>query len=152
MAEMLQGRPATLAEAVRRDQAGEQAFGPAVAEFLDEFYLDPGPASRAARLVDRPPDCARAERDALLGAIGEHLHRRWRLPGEPPSWTDEPQRFLHTPLFPDGADAMKAWLIAESPLAFRRRMIFVEAEPLRRARMPQDERWRTFETLRTGIS
>ncbi len=31
---------------------------------------------------------------------------------------------------------MKALLIAESPVAFRRRLIFTEAEPLRRARMP----------------
>jgi hypothetical protein len=29
-----------------------------------------------------------------------------------------------------------ALLIAESPIAFRRRLIFTEAEPLRRARMP----------------
>jgi hypothetical protein len=31
---------------------------------------------------------------------------------------------------------LKPLLIAQSPLAFRRRMIFVEHEPLRRARMP----------------
>jgi hypothetical protein len=29
-------------------------------------------------------------------------------------------------------------LLAQSPLAFRRRMIFTEAEPLRRARMPRE--------------
>jgi hypothetical protein len=30
-------------------------------------------------------------------------------------------------------------MIVESPLAFRRRLIFTEAEPLRRARMPVAE-------------
>jgi hypothetical protein len=29
-------------------------------------------------------------------------------------------------------------LLVQSPLAFRRRLIFTEAEPLRRARMPRD--------------
>jgi hypothetical protein len=29
-------------------------------------------------------------------------------------------------------------LLVESPIAFRRRRIFTEAEPLRRARMPAD--------------
>lgn len=39
----------------------------------------------------------------------------------------------------------------ESPMAFRRRMLFVEADPLRRARMPHDARWRAYEYLRTGL-
>ncbi|WP_192499281.1 hypothetical protein [Skermanella pratensis] len=37
------------------------------------------------------------------------------------------------------------------PPGLRRRMLFVEAEPLRRARMPHDERWRAYEYLRTGM-
>jgi hypothetical protein len=35
-------------------------------------------------------------------------------------------------------EGLKAMLLVESPLAFRRRLIFTEAEPLRRARMPRD--------------
>lgn len=152
MAESASKRPGSLAEVGRRVRAGTQAFGFALAEFLDDFYLDDDSTSRRARIEERPADLSRSELDALLGAIGEHLHRRWHLPGEPPPWTDEPHRFLRVPWFPDGADELKAWLLAESPLAFRRRMIFTEAEPLRRARMPQDARWWAFETQRTGLT
>ena len=72
--------------------------------------------------------------DATLGAIGEHLARRWKL--AIPAWTNDPARFLTRPYFPTPLEDLKPLLIAQSPLAFRRRMIFVEREPLRRARMP----------------
>ena len=49
-----------------------------------------------------------------------------------------------------GPERMKAFLLAESPSAFRRRFIFTEAEPLRRASMPKDGRWWAYETMRTG--
>jgi hypothetical protein len=53
-----------------------------------------------------------------------------------PGWSDDPSRFLKRPYFTSPLEGLKALLIAESPLAFRRRLIFTEAEPLRRARMP----------------
>jgi hypothetical protein len=37
-------------------------------------------------------------------------------------------------------------------IAYRRRMIFTEAEPLRRARMPRDGRWWAYETIRSGLT
>jgi hypothetical protein len=46
-------------------------------------------------------------------------------------------RFLHEPYFTSPIENLKAILLAQSPQAFRRRMIFTEAEPLRRARMPR---------------
>lgn len=88
--------------------------------------------------------------DALLGAIGEHLCRRWNL-GGPPAWTDDRSRFLSQPWFM-GHERMKGFYLAESPSAFRRRMIFTEAEPLRRARMPRDGRWWAYETMRSGLT
>jgi len=51
-----------------------------------------------------------------------------------------------------GHERMKAFLLAESPLAFRRRFIFTEAEPLRRATMPRDGRWWAYETIRSGLT
>ena len=42
-------------------------------------------------------------------------------------------------------DGMKAICLAESPTAFRRRLIFTEAEPLRRARLPRDANGRALE-------
>lgn len=47
---------------------------------------------------------------------------------------------------------MKAFHLAESPLAFRRRFIFTEAEPLRRISMPRDGRWWAYETIRSGLT
>ena len=83
-----------------------------------------------------PPLTGSPYSDAYLGAVGEHLARRWDL--RIPAWTDDPRRILHEPVFAGGIEALKAMLLVQSPLAFRRRMIFVEHEPLRRARMPRD--------------
>jgi hypothetical protein len=143
-------RPGTLAEVVRRSEAGQQKFAAALAEFLDEFYRDADPASRRARLEVPPVLVGDPVTDAYVGAVGEHLARRWQV-GEPPDWTDDERRFLRRPWFPPGVEAEKAILLVESPSAFRRRFLFVEAEPLRRARMPRDARWRAYEFLRTGI-
>jgi hypothetical protein len=125
-------RPATLAEVARRTLADAASFGPALGEFLDEFYLHAG--RRAAAIAEPPPALGHAVRDAMLGAVGEHLARRWGL--AIPAWTEDPARFLKRPYFDSPIENWKARLIVQSPIAFRRRMIFTEAEPLRRARMP----------------
>ncbi|WP_434618764.1 hypothetical protein [Azospirillum sp. B2RO_4] len=150
MTDDLNHRPGTLAEAIRRYKSGRQTFSVALGELLDEFYMDGDKGSRLARLQD-PPECAGDKVfDAYAGAVGEHLVRRWHL-GTPPEWTEEPCRFLRRPWFPPGVQAEKPILLVESPMAFRRRMLFVEAEPLRRARMPHDARWCAYEYLRTGL-
>jgi hypothetical protein len=128
-------RPDTLAEVARRAGAGVDAFGPALREFLDEFYMNP--ARRQAMIAEEPPPLAAARDHATLGAVAEHLARRWGL--TVPDWTDHPSRFLREPYFTTRIEELKAMLLAQSPLAFRRRLIFTEAEPLRRARMPRSE-------------
>ncbi|WP_066721595.1 MULTISPECIES: hypothetical protein [Hyphomicrobiales] len=144
------GRPGTLKEVVRRTLTGEQKLVVALNEFLDEFYADPDAASRLSRISEEPALTEQPHIDAYIGAAGEHLARRWRI-GLPPDWVDKKKRFLKEPWFPPGVDAEKPFLLAESPMAFRRRMLFVEAEPLRRLRMPHDERWYAYEQQRTGI-
>jgi hypothetical protein len=124
-------RPASLAEVARIAREWPADFDLAVAEFLDEFYTRP---DQRQAMIEEAPAALGGTRDAWLGAIGEHLARRWGL--AIPAWTDQPFRFLAAPVFAGGLESLKAILLAESPLAFRRRMIFVEAEPLRRARMP----------------
>ncbi len=121
-----------------------------LAGFLDDFYTDPSAAGRRARVTDDPGLTGDGKLDALMGAIGEHLCRRWRL-GDPPAWTDDEARFLSHPWFM-GPERMKGFLLAESPSAYRRRLIFTEAEPLRRARMPRDGRWWAYETMRSGLA
>ena len=131
-------RPHTLAEAARRVRTGEDPFEHAVSEFLDTFYvwLREGKRAQAqasiALDVGEVPDTIQ---HALFGAIGEHLALRWGL--DVPAWTACPSRFLKRPYFTTPLESLKALCLAESPTAFRRRMIFTEAEPLRRARFPR---------------
>ena len=142
-------RPGTLAEVVRRVRDEHDALHFCLAGFLDEFYADSEPIGRRGRIETNPGLFEDERRDALIGAIGEHLCHRWGL-GDPPAWTNDPARFLARPWFM-GPERMKAFLLAESPSAFRRRFIFAEAEPLRRVGMPKDGRWWAYETLRTGL-
>ena len=121
-----------------------------MAGFLDGFYGDTNLKSRARRIADDPGLTDDPKMNALFGAIGEHLTTRWNL-GAPPAWTYQPERFLDRPWFM-GHERMKGFLLAESPLAFRRRFIFTEAEPLRRASMPRDGRWWAYETIRSGLA
>lgn len=127
-------RPASLAEVAKSTAETPDAFDLLVSEFLDEFYLHP--ELRQSMIAGEPRALGQL-RDAWLGAIGDHLARRWDL--KVPSWVDQPQRFLKRAFFAGGLESLKAILLAESPLAFRKRQIFVEAEPLRRARMPRDD-------------
>ncbi len=126
-------RPHTLAEVARRRNAGED-FSFLLREFLDEFYGAVRRDEAAGCIVDEPPPLPDVQEHASLGAIGEHLARRWCLPI--PAWTEDPSRFLRRPYFTTTLEGLKALLLVESPIAFRRRLIFTEAEPLRRARMP----------------
>lgn len=125
-------RPATLAEAVRRVSRGEARYDHALPEFLDEFYLNPD--GRQAMIEDDPEPVADRIRHAMIGAIAEHLALRWGL--RVPAWSNDPSRFLKRPYFDTPFEALKAMYLAQSPTAFRRRLIFTEAEPLRRARFP----------------
>lgn len=121
-------RPRTLADVALRANAGE-AFDPLLREFLDTFYLSEEGRREATRAV---PEHVRPIPDAYLAAVAEHLCLRYRLPT--PAWTEEPHRFLHEPYFAGGFESLKAILLAESPLAFRRRGIFVSKDALSRPR------------------
>jgi hypothetical protein len=126
-------RPHTLAEVARRRNAGED-FSFLLREFLDEFYGEVRRGEAAACIADEPERLPDLREHASLGAVGEHLARRWNL--AIPAWTEDPSRFLCRPYFTTTLEGLKALLLVESPIAFRRRLIFTEAEPLRRARMP----------------
>jgi hypothetical protein len=121
-------RPATLQEVAARTLAGEP-FDFLLREFLDDFYGADAEAKAAAlRIV---PARIAAIHDAYLAAVAEHLALRFAL--AVPRWTDDPERFLAEPFFAGGLETLKAVLLVESPLAFRRRLIFVSANALSRA-------------------
>ncbi len=131
--------PATLADVVQRylaEGAGEEgAFAVALDEFLDAFYAEESPARRQTMIDDEPRPIGVERLDAYIGAVGEHLARRWGL--GIPSWSSQPWREVAEPWFVGMmGTGLSGLLLVESPIAFRRRRIFTEAEPLRRARMP----------------
>jgi hypothetical protein len=101
-------------------------------EFLDEFYVEDDPDRRAGMLIDEPPMTEDSRANAYYAAVAEHLALKYHLPV--PGWTQHPARFLKRPFFPCGLESLKATLLVESPTAFRRRMIFVGADPLYRPR------------------
>jgi hypothetical protein len=123
-----------LAEVAQRRNKDEE-LAPLLAEFLDTFYGALRSGDAQPLISDEPEPLASPDEHALLGAIAEHLARRWQL--AIPEWSNDRSRFLSRPYFTTPLEGFKALLIAESPLAFRRRLIFTEAEPLRRATMPR---------------
>ncbi len=129
-------RLGSLAEVVDRHRAG-QDFGVALRDFLDEFYL--ANSERQDMLETATVLMGDQHKDAYIGAVGERLAQRWRL-DHIPRWALRAERFLDWPWFdePFNSTKLRMILLMESPIAFRRRQIFTEAEPLRRARMPRD--------------
>lgn len=127
--------PTTLAEAVRRAGEGGDALAVQLDEFLDAFYTEPDPARRQAMIEEEPPRLGPERDDAFIGAVGEHLARRWGL--RVPAWAAGNDRDVAKPWFVGQmGHGLSELLLVESPIAFRRRRIFTETEPLRRARMP----------------
>ncbi|MDR3087336.1 MAG: hypothetical protein LBU45_05230 [Azoarcus sp.] len=129
-------RPRTLGEvsALGHRFGDPDAF---LREFLDEFYIEQDAGVRASMLANEPPLEGYERHDAYYAAVAEHLARRYRLPI--PEWTNQRVRFLKYPFFPCGLESLKATLLKESPAAFRRRMIFVGADPLYRPRRDKPE-------------
>ncbi|MDO9709669.1 hypothetical protein [Paracraurococcus lichenis] len=129
--------PTSLAEAVRWAAEGGDALAVTIDEFLDAFYTETDPGRRAAMIREEPPRLGRERDDAYVGAVAEHLARRWGLPV--PAWAAADDREVSEPWFVGSmGKSLAPLLLVESPIAFRRRRIFTEAEPLRRARMPLD--------------
>lgn len=130
-------RPKSLLEVVRIVNSGEDKFSFALSEFIDETKKM-GPSVLAAALKDDPgfvdeknPGYAHWQ-NAYLGATAEHLCRAVKI--QIPEWTEKRARFLTRAWFDNGGlSSLNAMMLAESPLSFRRRMIFTEAKPLRRA-------------------
>lgn len=124
-------RPRSLREVALwgRELGGMDGF---LREFLDSFYLEPDARVRAEMLSHEPPLGDDPRADAYLAAAAEHLALRNDL--TVPAWSGGESRFLKKPFFPAGLESLKATLLVESPPAFRRRMIFVGADPLYRPR------------------
>ena len=123
-------KPATLQEVVRRVKAGEQKFDPSLREFLDSFYTNPDSRMQA---IDQRPASIDAVHDAYVAAVAEHLARVYGMPI--PEWSEAHGNGLREPFFASGLQSLKGVLVAESPTAFRRRLLFVSKDALSRPRM-----------------
>lgn len=133
----LSQRPRSLHEVVEFINEHNMTYDNAIAEFIDETKkMSKDELQDALNLepkwLDKNGRTFEYWQDAYLGAIAEHLARLNEL--EIPEWTEKYDRFLHRKAFFDngGLTSLNATLIKESPLAFRRRGIFTEAQPLRR--------------------
>ena len=131
-------RPPTLADVARIARKNASDLAMALDEFVDEFYLDhPDKAAQQRRLDAVPEPVGDPLVDAWIGAAGEHLAQRWGP--SVPAWTQRPAHFaLEEPCFLPASRALRGVVIVESPPAFRSRLIFTRAEPLARARFPND--------------
>jgi len=86
-------RPRSLKEAVELVQAGENDCV-MLAEFLAEFYVTVQRRNAGDRrgepqemIEGEPPITGKQPFDAYVGAVGEHLARRWGL--EIPAWVED---------------------------------------------------------------
>ena len=81
-------------------------------------------APAAAGLFEHPPESSGDGRfDAALAALAEHLARRdsWA----PPLWAFEHQRYAQPWWFVAGLSSLRATALVQSPLAFRKRGVFI---------------------------
>jgi hypothetical protein len=127
---LFERKPRSLGEVVSRVKAGEQKFDPSLREFLDSFYMKP--ESRQQAIEERPASID-AVHDAYVAAVAEHLARVYGLPI--PEWSENHGNGLREPFFAGGLQSLKGVLVAESPTAFRRRLLFVSKNALSRPRM-----------------
>ena len=130
-------RPSSFHQAAQWVNAGLYGFGEALAELVDELKkMDSGKLSAAMALAPATMEAANRDydesQDAYLAAAAEHIARGAGI--DIPAWTEEKHRFLRRAWFDNqGLISLNATMLKESPLAFRRRFIFTEAQPLRRA-------------------
>lgn len=106
------------------------SWGYALAEFVDAFRRARG-AERRTLAAEAAREGSSALERAYWAAAVESVCHEARM--RPPAWVDAPDRFLGEPYFAGGMESLKAILIAESPVPFRRRNLFVSENALSRA-------------------
>ncbi len=104
-------------------------------DFLDDFRQRCPSAGDKLRMITGEPVWIESgpgiSANAYWAAMVETLCREAGLPV--PAWTESPRCFLKRPWFAGALESLKAVLIVESPVPFRRRNLFVSANALSRA-------------------
>ena len=121
-------RPQSLFE-VATLSATMDDFSMNIQDFLHEFQAHPG-----YEMLEASPKLLAAKfekgdlADAYLAAVADSLSKQLRLAR--PTWSTEPERYLHSPWFASPGSSMRACLLLESPGPFRERNLFVTANAL----------------------
>jgi len=125
-------RPPTLAQtatAMRAARDSESDPFLDVRDFVDAYRRE-APANRPLLTAEVPPSTGDARLDAYLAGVAEHFAR---LDGyRPPPWSEEASRFLSHAWFREPRQGFWPMALAQSPLAFRRRLVFIEASEFER--------------------
>ena len=102
-----------------------------LANFIDEF--NSAGMEKKKKMVEKFPFKGIKEKkySAYIAAMVEELCFTNHL--DIPEWVFDKKYRLKEPFFVGGLESLKAFLIVESPLPFRRRNIFVSANVLKRA-------------------
>ncbi len=112
-------------------RSGRKPFYGELANLLDDFRERClKPEDKIALVVDQPEPTGEPETDAYLAAVAESLCRENAM--LPPAWTEAPAYYLSRPWFAGDLQSLKAILLTESPVCFRRRNLFVSANALQR--------------------
>lgn len=102
-----------------------------LANFIDEFN-HANMTKKAEMVKSFPfPRLTDKKHAAYISAAVEELCFRNNL--AIPDWVFDNKYYLKEPFFVGGLESLKAFLIVESPLSFRRRNIFVSENVLERA-------------------
>lgn len=116
-------------EAIRR---GETLTLWRLGDLIDDFRLRAHTSEEKLNLVRERPvwiDTPSQENcNAYWAAVVETLCREAGL--TPPAWTESSRCYLSRPWFAGALENLKAILLAESPVAFRRRNLFVSANAM----------------------
>jgi hypothetical protein len=122
-----------LAEVVESAESAED-LGGNLADFLDHINLLVKQRATRQKLFSsirrEPPRTGEAVQDAYLAAVAAHLANTLRLPS--PRWVDKKSRRLRRPWFALPDAWARAWLLRDSPAAFRERNLFTDESALRR--------------------
>lgn len=121
------------AQALRDQPARRHSAFRCVLQLLDDYtraVRDGGPSTGPGLFQDAPPATGDSGVDAAIAALAEHLARRdgWR----PPSWAFDERRYAEPWWFVSGVRAWHALALVESPLAFRKRGVFLTSSALER--------------------
>lgn len=107
-----------------------QLFGIKIANFVDEFRR--ASHDQKLKMVEKPElHFKKRIHNSYFAASVEYLCLESHIPI--PGWVHNKKYFLKEPFFAGGLESLKAFLLVESPLPFRRRNIFVSGNALARA-------------------